>query len=570
MTSAAAVAAPVATAPPAPLSREQVNPAEQTPQARRQRPPDVFSSPIREACELSDSPSLAFEFQKGEIADDAKVLTADDLRYAWGAYLGKRITPRQLCEIRDRLAVRVFKRGMLARVIIPPQTIQGGVVRFRIIAAKIVSVRFDGDDIGPAQAEAEAYLNHLRHRAAFSLDDAQKWLLLVNDIPGVQAVARIAHSNAPGAPPEGLDLIVTMRRIPVDETALVSNSNAKTLGPWTGLVRVDFNSFTPLGERTSLVAYTTLGNNRQQVFQILESARLGDSGLFAQASFAYGHSRPGNVLAPLDLTGDSYVGTFELDYPLIRLQRQTLIAAAGMDLISQNTGLPTGQQIADDTLRVAWLRLDGAVQATDRRWGDSLVSTAADLSLQGRKGLDALGASRAGQLGLSRPGGEADAWVLRAEGHASFRIAPDDPGLPPLTLSTHLVGQWADRPLLAYEQQAIGNLTIGRGYDPGAVSGDEVIAEELKLEVGPLKLGPTIRFTPYVFQDIARVSYLGGTSPDLTLRSVGAGATFRIPYDSRGDSIRMDLGWARPLDRISPAAGKKPPERFLVQFIINH
>jgi hemolysin activation/secretion protein len=567
----AALCAAGAVGAPSPLglSREQVNPAQRVQEAHRKRPPDVFSGPIKEPCRLSDSPKLAFDFKQAVIQDDARILSETDRRFALGDLVGKRITPRQLCEVRDRLAERVFKHWVLARVVIPPQVATAGLVKFQILPATIVSVRFDGDDIGPAQKLVEEYLNHLRHQNAFNLNDVQKWLLLVNDIPGIGAVARIVHSTAPDAPPEGLDLLVTLRRTPINEAALVANTNAPVLGPWTGLARVDFNSLTPLGERTSLVLYGTLGNYRQDVFQILESARLGDSGLFGQASFAYAHSRPGNVLAPLDLTGESYTGSFEIDYPLIRLQRQTLILAGGMDFANQTTTFPPDRPIADDALRVVWLRADGSLAATDRPWGETLVSTAADLSLQVRKGLEILGASEAGAPALSRPGGFADAWVLRAEGHASLRLAPAEGRWPPLTLTTHLIGQWADRPLLSYEQQAIGNLTIGRGYDPASAAGDEVIAGEIKAEVGPLKIGKAIRVAPYVFYDAAQVDYLQPAIQDVTLRSLGGGLEVRIPYDRRDDSIRMDLGYAKPLDPVTPVT-RKPPERFLVQIIMNH
>jgi hemolysin activation/secretion protein len=563
---AAALGAPS----PLGLSREQVNPAQQIQETHRKRPPDVFSGPIKEPCRLSDSPRLAFDFKQAVIQDDARILSEADRRFALGDLVGKRITPRQLCDVRDRLAERVFKHWVLARVVIPPQVAAAGLVKFQILPARIVSVRFDGDDIGPAQKLVEGYLNHLRHQNAFNLNDVQKWLLLVNDIPGVGAMARIVHSIAPGAPPEGLDLLVTLRRTPINESAMVANLNSPELGPWTGLARVDLNSLTPLGERTSLVFYGTLGNFRQDVFQILESARLGESGLFGQASFAYAHSRPGNELAPLDLTGESYTGSFEIDYPLIRLQRESLILASGMDFANQTTTFPPDRPISDDALRVVWVRADGSLAATDRPWGDALVSTAADLSVQARKGLEILGASEPGAPALSRPGGFADAWVVRAEGHASVRLAPAEGSWPALTFTTHMIGQWADRPLLSYEQQAIGNLTVGRGYDPAAAAGDDVIGGEIKAEVGPLRVARTTTVAPYVFYDVAYVGYLGTDIQDVTLRSLGGGMEFRIPYDRRDDSIRMDLGYAKPLDRPVAFATKKPPERFLVQIIMNH
>jgi len=566
-----ASAAPVVPSTGQALSREQVNPAQQIPQPRR-RTPDVLLAPVKEACELSNGPAVAFDFKQAVVADDARVLPDREKQAAWSDLVGKRITPSQICDIRDRLADRIFRNGVLAWVVIPPQTIRDGTVRLQIIAAKIVAVRFDGDDIGPTQGLAEAYLDHLRHQNTFDLATAQKWLLLVNDMPGILAVARLVHSTAPGAPVGGLDLVVTLRRLAMDESVLVANTNAQTLGPWTGLARVDFNSFTPLGERTSLIAYSTLGNFRQDVAQVQESVRLGDSGLFGLASFAYGHSRPGNVLEPLDLTGDSFTGSFEVDYPVMRLQERSLFLASGMDFVNQRTALPTGQAVSDDALRVAWIRADGALAASDRPWGAELVSTAADLSLQLRKGLDVLGASVEGAPDLSRVGGQADALVLRGEGHVSWRVAPMDAKWPPVTVTVHYLGQWADRALLAYEQQAIGNLTIGRGYDPSAAAGDDVVAGEVKVELGPFGAGRggKIRLSPYVFDDTAYVAYIGPGSPAVTLRSLGGGFEVRLPYDSRGNLVRLDIGYAQPLDRPTPGIGKKPPGRLLVELIVNH
>ena len=457
------------------LSREQVNPAQQVAPSRRQRPVDVFSGPTREGCTLSDDPAASFVFKRGVIKDEAGILSEREKQAVLANVIGRTITPHELCDIRDRLAARIFRRGILARVNIPTQTISGGVVEFHIFAARIMAVRIDGD-VGPVQGKIETYLNQLRRQKTFNLDQVQRWLLLANDLPGMQAVAAVVHSTAPGAPAGALDLVVTLRRTNIDETGLVANANAKTLGPWSGLVRVDLNSFTKLGEQTSIVAYSTLGNNRQEVVQLTESARIGSSGLYTQASFSFGRARPGNVLAPLDLTGNSYVGAFEIDYPLVRLQRETLLVATGMDFVNQDTRLPNAQALSDDALRVAWARVSGSISATDRPWRDTLVSATADLTIQGRKGLQVLGASQPSAPGLSNSNGRADAWVVRADGHAAIRIAPRDVKYLPVTFSAHFIGQWADRPLLGYEQQGIGNLTIGRGYDPSAVSGDEIIA----------------------------------------------------------------------------------------------
>ncbi len=69
----------------------------------------------------------------------------------------------------------------------------------------------------------------------------------------------------------------------------------------------------------------------------------------------------------------------------------------------------------------------------------------------------------------------------------------------------------------------------------------------------------------------ARVDYLGSGIQDVTLRSLGGGLELRAPYDRRGDAIRtLDLGYAKPLDSPVAFSTKIPPERFLVQIIMNH
>jgi hemolysin activation/secretion protein len=553
-------------------TREQLNPARQSPPPARRRSADLFAGPPKEVCQLPDDPALKFVFSGAEISDDGHVLSASEARETWAGLVGKTITPHALCDIADRISQRVFHRGVLARVVIPQQTIEGGKVRFDIIEAKITSVQFDGD-IGPSQALAEAYLGHVGHGRVFDLLTVQRWLLLVNDIPGVRATAKIAHSTRPGAGPGDLDLIVQLSRTKIDEFASVQNTNSDNLGPWNAIARVDLNSLTGLGDRTSIIAYSTLGNNDQRVVQVVEQARIGDSGLYGQASFSYGRSRPRGTLSPLDLRGNSYVGTAELDYPLLRRQAGNLVLGAGMDFINQDTSFPGGQALADDALRVPWIRADGSFHDPQRPILDTLVSTDADLYVQLRKGVHALDASADNAPNLSRPAGQSDAWVVRSEGLASVRIEPFDIHLPPVVFTFHGVAQWADRPLLAYEEQAIGNLTVGRGYDPDSAFGDRALAGEVKMEFGPIafaKVGRTpttqdFAIGPYGFYDIARVVNLSPGSENSTLHSVGGGLEFRFPY-----RIHADVYYAVPLDKAFPEEASRPPAKIYLQIVFQH
>jgi hemolysin activation/secretion protein len=555
-----ASAAPLPQARPA-TSREELNPGARV---RAPKPRDVFEGPAYEACELPDDKRLAFTLRQ-VVVEGAKELSDREIQHAYQDQTGREITPQDLCGIRDRITLSLFRRGILARVVIPEQRISAGVVRLTVIEAQIVRVRYKGD-IGPAQAKVEAYLNKLNGLAPFDLDTAQRYLLLANDIPGVHASATLTHSREAGAPNGGIDLDVTLSREAVDEVAAFQNTNAKTLGPWSGVGRVDINSMTSLGERTSLIGYTTIGESSQEVVQLIETARIGSGGMFAVGSFAYGLSHPGDVLKPLNLRADSYVGTLEIDDPLLRLRRKNLTVSGGFDWIDQTTDFSkNGILISDDKLRELWMRAGGEGQHVfERPLLGGIFTTDGDLTLEVRKGLAALGASAPGGLALSRPEGRSDAWILRADGHASLSYAPIGSGLP-MTFSLHSQGQWADRPLLAYDEQAIGNLTIGRGYDPAAASGDRVVAAEARAETG-FGLFSRLELSPYGFYDFARVWNLDKGSQTLNLRSIGGG--FGLRFAVGKFSIRTDAAYARPLDKPIPSAAKKPPSRVLFQLII--
>jgi hemolysin activation/secretion protein len=554
-TSAVAAPTPVQTAP----TRQQAQPSSRNDIAARRRTGDLFSAAPTEGCTLPDDQALKFKLQDVTV-EGATRLSPEAVAASYADLRGTEVTPAALCEIRDRISDRIFHQGVLARVLIPQQTIADGHVRLTVIEAQIISVRVHGD-IGPAQAQVEAYLNHLRGLTPFDLDTAQRYLLLANDVPGVRANARLVHSSAAGAPRGGLDLDVSLERAPYDAVGALENTSSKALGPWSGIARADLNSFTRFGERTTLIGYTTLGNNSQQVVELIEQAHLGDSGLYAQGSIAYGVSHPGDVLKPLHLKGESVVGTFELDEPIVRLKRANLTVGGGFDYIDQKTDFPSGGPLTNDKLRVVWIDTNAAFDHIFHPKGMSgLTGLDGDLMVEARKGLQGLGASPFGAPALSRPAGRSDAWVVRTEGHLAIHGDLTD-GLP-VTASVHFEAQWSDKPLLAYEELAIGNLTVGEGYDPGAASGDRVEAAELKLALGPFKVAPETGFKPYAFFATAHVANLDPGSQDVNLRSVGVGVEIRLPRH-----VRADIDFAQPLSRTAPSSVSVPPSRVLVRLV---
>lgn len=526
-------------------SREQLHPERQapTPQPRSR---DLFSAPPALPCPLADS-KVTFRLESVEIA--GATVAAQRLRPAYQDLIGSTVPISAICKIRDRLSLILFRQGLLARVEAPAQTISAGRLKLVVVEARIVAVRVRGD-IGPAQDKVEAYLDKLRGLAPFDLRTAQRYLLLANDVPGV----RISAALRPSAEGRGaIDMEVQVRRSAYDLVGAVQNSGSDTLGPWSVLARADLNSFTRFGERTTLVAYHTAPKDEQWIVELIEEARLRASGLLGRASLAYGRSHPGGALKPLSLQGDSLIFTPEIQYPIVKLKRLTLNAGAGFDLVQQKTRFPGGGLLADDKLRVGWISLSGDYL---QPLFDERAVASGKANLQVRKGLSVLGASKPGDAFLSRSEGRPDAWVARLESDNQIANRFGALGL-------RVQAEYAGKPLLSYEELAVGDLSIGRGYEPAVLSGEQVVAAELKVSPQELRFGDRWGVTPFAFCDASRVANRDPGSQSRTLRSAGVGLDARFPY-----GVRANFAWAHPFDKPFPNQPKAPDDRVLFQLVV--
>ncbi|HEY4031988.1 MAG TPA: ShlB/FhaC/HecB family hemolysin secretion/activation protein [Caulobacteraceae bacterium] len=510
--------------------------------AERQQRSDIFAAPEPGPCPLRDS-TLTFEL-KGVTFTGAVGVAKGNLDRAFMGQVGQTIPVSTICEIRDRASAILFSHGILARVEIPAQRIAEGQLQLDVIEAHIAGVRFHGD-AGGAQAKVEAYLERLRGLTPLNLNTAQRYLLLAADVPGVQ----ISAALRPSAEGRGaVELDVTVSRSVVSAAANVQNYGSQAIGPWAGLGRVDLKGLTAYGEQTSVVLYSTLDFYEQRIVELMEDFRPTDTGLIVHSSLSYAWSHPQGALAPLKLDGQALDAELSANYPIIRRRRSNLNLIGGLAVINQNTDFSSGGALIDDKLRVLFLRLDGTKRVT--LFGR--LPFEAELGLEMRQGVNALGASQAGDLALSRASGDPDALIGRADGHVSLGLTPW------LQAYVGYQAQYTQKPLLSYEQIAIGNLTIGRGYDPSSVAGDRGVAGAFEARVMPLRLPAGFSVGAYGFYDIAYVEYVDNPLTS-TVRSAGGGLRIGAPK-----GIDLDLFYATPFDRPTPSAPSKPPPRVMM------
>ena len=460
----------------------------------------------------------------------------------WAGYIGQSINVAQLCRLRDAVAAALLNENILTRVEIPEQQITDGVVRLEVIEAQIESVTVEGD-IGKVRSHLEKVLAPLTRMPFIDLDVAQRYLLLATDTPGIV----IQPVLMPGTSRGGLILRVRAERSAVSGLASIQNLNSVAQGRAMAFARLDLNSFTALGERTTLIAATSSDFEEQRIFQLIEEIRLNADGLVARASATLGLGSPGGDIAALDLGTRSIVGNLELAYPVMRHRRHNLSLAGGVDLINQRTRVFDSLLLSTERARIAYARISGDVSNSNNQLPASFTG-----SLELRQGMGVLEASSRGSPLMTRPFANPEAFVVRGAFNGS--VSP----IPQATLAVAGIAQYSASPLMAYEQFGIGNLTIGRGYDPNSYPADRGVAVSTEIQLTPFQYARRGFLSPFVFTDVARVDTLGPQGGDRTLMSIGGGARFRVL-----DKLSGSVTYAHPLDTLQPG-GPSSPDRLLV------
>jgi hemolysin activation/secretion protein len=460
-----------------------------------------------------------------------------------------------VCEIRDRANAALRSRGWVASVQIPPQEITDGVLRLQVITAHIVEIRVRG--------EAGRYENILRRRLAAiqALDplnerEAERLLLLAGDIPGLDVALALRPAGGEQGAVIG-ELTVSSRRYALFGNA--QNYNSKLLGRETAYVRGEIYGLTGMSDLTYFGASATADFKEQIIVQGGHILGVSDVGTTFGVRASYAWSRPD--LGPLDLRSNTFIAGFDVVHPLVRTVRSNARLRGGFDFVDQTSNLGFGNTavtLTHDRLRIGFIGIDADYQALTQN-GAPLFSLGVSADL--RKGLGILGASDRGfsdGVLTSRIDGNPQAFVVRATIEGVLNIGPI------FSIMGQAQTQWANDPLLNYEEFALGTLTIGRGYDPGSNSGDRAIGGRVEARA-ELPITTAFGTQLYGFYDHLYLRNLDRTSIEGPRNFGSVGGGVRLALRNR---LMLDVGYAKPLDKALLIDKRKPPARVLVSLTV--
>ena len=380
--------------------------------------------------------------------------------------IGKRLDMDGLQQLADRVTKYLRDQGfLLARAYLPEQGVTAGTIEIAILKGRLdgVSGSPEGWNISLSEGARmdAARLVSIGESAMASgstvrRGDLERALLLMNDLPGINAHARLA----PGNSPDTTRVIVEAEEGPLlSANAWLNNYGNYSVGTAQGNALINLNDLLGIGEQVTLYASVSEGSTMGRVSY---DAPIGVSGLRVQAGYSGMHYKTVNGTGVIaGLTGDSSDASAGFTYPIIRSRAVNLYS-----------GLHYHYKLLRDDSSAGALRYRQVDLATLELSGDLIDAL-------GGGGYNSWGLTMTrGQLDLGRVASDAaaDAATLRTHGGfgtISFRQSRLQKMPGNFTLLEEASGQWASRNLNSSEQFVLGGPYAIRAYPVGEAQGDE-------------------------------------------------------------------------------------------------
>nr|VFJ49298.1 MAG: Hemolysin activation/secretion protein [Candidatus Kentron sp. DK] len=417
-----------------------------------------------------------------------------ELRAVVGDAVGQDLDFNGLKRLADRITGYLKGKGyLLARAYLPPQDVSEGIVEFALVEGKLEEgggwyiSPDEGTRVDPALLAAIAQAG-TPPGGVPKETDLERVLLLMNDLPGVRASARIEPGEQTGTS----RIVVNVAREPFLQSNLQANNfGSYNTGSETLNARFDLNNPLRMGDHVGVLATASEG---VRFIRMGYDVPIGVRGMRASANYTdMRYEVREGTGRTVGLEGKSGIIQLGLRYPVIRSRAVNL--AAGLDLGRKNIQDDSDAGILRDK-RVKYLAL-GLDGSTLDGWGGGGINSARV-------------ALTAGDLDLSHaPADEtADQGSLRTQG--TYRVLRGNISrLQRLPENFSVLGrvsaQWGSKNLDSSEEFIMGGPAGVRAYPVGEAQGDEGWLANLDLRYDVPGGTPWGRLQVSTFVDAGRI-----------------------------------------------------------------
>jgi hemolysin activation/secretion protein len=369
-------------------------------------------------------------------------------------------------------------------------------------------------------------LSPLLDHKPIDLSSLERQLLILNDIPGISGSSVLR----PGTTLGGSSLIVTLDKAVNSYQLAIDNTASKILGPWVYAANANFNR--PFDLPGSFDLGLSAGGRNLQAVQTVSgrySVSILNSGLLASFGVLAARARPDGSVRPLNIVNSAISISARARYPIIRGRALSLFAEAGLSVNRSNTDILGAPLIRDRTTD-----LDMGLSLQQNGWLNGSTS----VSVIVFQGLQILGAIDQTAAAPSTPNFDPAFTKLVYSAQRSQQL-PNH-----FSAVITFLGQYTKSKLLSGELISFGGSSVGRGYDPSAITGDRGFGglAELRYDL-PVTKTWARNLQIYGFVDGARTTNIATAvieKSSQSIRSAGGGLRVYHPYGM----IDFQLGYA--------------------------
>ncbi|PPT05728.1 Hemolysin activation/secretion protein [Geitlerinema sp. FC II] len=485
---------------------------------------------------------------RGYDVENSTVFSQEEFDAVLEEFTGQEISFAQLLQARSAVTQLYVDNGYITSgALLPPQTIEDGIVRIRVVEGALEEIVVTGDRrLNPGYVRSRL---ELATDAPLNVNDLLEALQLLQLDPLIQNLsAELSAGSRPG---------VNLLEVEISEAKTfrpllrVDNGRSPTVGAYRGTVGLREGNLFGIGDAIDLSYSRTQGSDEFEAsYTVPINPRNGTIGAYFRIT---GSEIIEDPFDELDITADSR--DYELTYrqPVILNPRQELALGLTVSRRESDTellgvGFPLSNGANDDgETRLSILRF--FQEWTER--GPEQVFAARSQFSWGIPFLDATVNGTAPDSRFLAWRGQAQYLRLLSEGGVSLLLRSD------VQLST--------TSLVALERFGLGGNFSVRGYSQDLLLADNGIfaSAELRFPVWTANNGSD-RLEIRPFLDVGNVWNLDEAPPDpTTLVSVGVGLQFDL-----ADRLSAKVDWGIPLIEVEERDNRDVFERQELYFSI--
>lgn len=474
----------------------------------------------------------------------------EELREVYGDSIGEKVSLEDFYKIAERIMRKYRNDGhIITQVVVPVQTIDEGKTKLRVVEGYIdkVSVVSDKDTMDIKQIRGIA--NQLTKVKPLTAEALERYLLIINDLPGVKARSVISPStDTIGA----ADINIILERDDIEYLLGMDNFGSRYLGRVQGTAAVQLQNKFNMNERLTFQTVAAPAGNELYYGYFSAELPILNQGATALFEVAHARTRPGFDLEQFDVEGRNTTVGVEFAYPFIRTRNENLNAHIRFDSTHQQN---TNNLLTNTEDDIRSFRIGFDYQNVNNLLWAPAVDT---FEFEASKGIEILGSSEKGDSGLTRPEGKPLYRKITGEYQRLQRLSSF------ANLLTAVKGQWTTDKLLASEEFGIGGTEYGRGYDSSEVIGDKGYAAKVELQLNnPFEPAPElgdISYQLYGFYDWGTIWDEDATANSEKRNSVAStGLGARADWDN---GVSGSVYVAFPLTRDVQTEGDDGPRIF--------